>query len=101
VTNAHPALAGGSVYLDYNATTPVDPRVVEAMLPYLTTHFGNPSSVHAYAEPAHAALDPSPVLQAMGLGRERALSAVRLSLGRWTSDEEVDHATSLLAKALD
>jgi cysteine desulfurase len=57
VTSAHLALAGGPVYLDYNATTPVDPRVVEAMLPYLTAHFGNPSSAHAYAEPAHAALD--------------------------------------------
>mmetsp|Transcript_913 Transcript_913/g.1581 ORF Transcript_913/g.1581 Transcript_913/m.1581 type:complete len:494 (-) Transcript_913:255-1736(-) len=36
------------IYLDYNATTPIDPRVVEAMLPYLTTHFGNPSSSHIY-----------------------------------------------------
>jgi cysteine desulfurase len=29
------------IYLDYNATTPLDPAVVEAMLPYLRTHFGN------------------------------------------------------------
>ncbi|MDO9576527.1 MAG: cysteine desulfurase family protein [Candidatus Cloacimonadales bacterium] len=36
------------VYLDYNATTPVDPRVVEKMLPYLLEHFGNPSSAHDY-----------------------------------------------------
>lgn len=36
------------IYLDYNATTPIDPRVVQAMLPYLTTHFGNPSSSHYY-----------------------------------------------------
>jgi cysteine desulfurase len=34
------------IYLDHNATTPVRPEVVEAMLPYLHTHFGNPSSVH-------------------------------------------------------
>ncbi len=34
------------IYLDYNATTPVRPEVIEAMLPYLHTHFGNPSSVH-------------------------------------------------------
>ncbi len=36
------------VYLDYNATTPVDPEVAEAMLPYLIEHFGNPSSSHWY-----------------------------------------------------
>lgn len=36
------------VYLDYNATTPIDPEVAEAMRPYLTEHFGNPSSTHWY-----------------------------------------------------
>lgn len=36
------------IYLDYNATTPVDPIVVDAMLPYLRDEFGNPSSGHAY-----------------------------------------------------
>ncbi|MFL6072730.1 MAG: cysteine desulfurase family protein [Mycobacteriales bacterium] len=44
------------LYLDHNATTPVDPRVVEAMLPYLGEHFGNPSSAHAYADAPRAAL---------------------------------------------
>lgn len=34
------------IYLDHSATTPTDPRVVEAMLPYWTTRFGNPSSLH-------------------------------------------------------
>ena len=37
-----------SIYLDYNATTPVLPEVREAMLPYLTDQFGNPSSTHSY-----------------------------------------------------
>jgi cysteine desulfurase len=46
----HPALANRPVYLDYNATTPVDPRVLEAMQTALTTDFGNPSSAHSYAE---------------------------------------------------
>jgi cysteine desulfurase len=51
----HPGLEGGPVYLDYNATTPVDPRVAEAMRPYLVEHFGNPSSAHHYGEhPARA-----------------------------------------------
>ena len=45
------------VYLDHSATTPVDPRVVEAMLPYLTEKFGNPSSVHFYGQEARAAVD--------------------------------------------
>jgi cysteine desulfurase len=36
------------IYLDYNATTPLDPAVVEAMRPYLETEFGNPSSSHWY-----------------------------------------------------
>lgn len=49
---------GPPVYLDYNATTPVDPRVVEAALPYLTEHFGNPSSSHLFAElPRRAVAD--------------------------------------------
>lgn len=44
------------IYLDYNATTPLDPAVVEAMLPYLHEHFGNPSSTHEYGKRAHDAL---------------------------------------------
>ncbi len=36
------------IYLDYNATTPIDPRVAEAMLPFINQHFGNPSSSHIY-----------------------------------------------------
>ncbi|MGH7350812.1 MAG: aminotransferase class V-fold PLP-dependent enzyme, partial [Candidatus Methylomirabilales bacterium] len=32
------------IYMDYHATTPVDPEVLEAMLPYFREHFGNPSS---------------------------------------------------------
>ncbi|HEV2581402.1 MAG TPA: cysteine desulfurase family protein [Ktedonobacteraceae bacterium] len=55
--NNHPALQHGPIYLDYNATTPVDPAVVEAMLPYLASHFGNPSSSHAYGHIAHDAVD--------------------------------------------
>src|ERR1700722_10249958 len=46
-----------SIYLDYNATTPVLPEVVEAMLPYLREHWGNPSSGHAFGRRAHLAID--------------------------------------------
>jgi cysteine desulfurase len=45
------------IYLDYNATTPIDPAVRDAMLPYLGEHFGNPSSAHAYGQTANQAVE--------------------------------------------
>jgi len=45
------------IYLDYSATTPVDSRVVDAMTPYFSASFGNPSSVHRYGQVAEAAID--------------------------------------------
>lgn len=48
-----------SVYLDHAATTPVDPAVVEAMLPYFTASFGNPSSIYQTGQDGRAALDRS------------------------------------------
>ena len=45
------------IYLDYNGTTPIHPAVVEAMLPYLTEHFGNPSSSHHYGQEPKRAVD--------------------------------------------
>jgi len=41
-------MASDPIYLDFNATTPIDPEVAEAMLPFLHRHFGNPSSSHTY-----------------------------------------------------
>jgi cysteine desulfurase len=49
-------LRNGPIYLDYNSTTPIDPRVTEAMLPFLTEHFGNPSSANRYADRPRRAL---------------------------------------------
>ncbi len=46
-------------YFDHNATTPVRPEVVEAMLPYLTEYYGNPSSLHSFGREARAALEES------------------------------------------
>jgi cysteine desulfurase len=45
------------IYLDYNATTPIDPAVRSAMQPFLDEHFGNPSSTHAYGRTAHDAVE--------------------------------------------
>lgn len=45
------------IYLDYAATTPLDPRVLEAMMPYMTEHFGNPNSIHSFGREARRAID--------------------------------------------
>ena len=45
------------VYFDHSATTPVDPRVVEAMLPFLNEKFGNPSSIHSFGREVKVALE--------------------------------------------
>jgi cysteine desulfurase len=55
------------IYLDYAATTPVDPRVLEAMLPYFRETFGNPSSVHRYGQKAEAALESAREIVATAL----------------------------------
>jgi cysteine desulfurase len=55
--NSHFAGPTSCVYLDYNATTPVDPKVLEAMLPFLGENFGNAGSVHTPGQRARAAVD--------------------------------------------
>jgi len=47
------------IYLDYNATTPVDPAVLDAMLPYFAESFGNASSIHSPGQRARGAVDAS------------------------------------------
>src|SRR4030042_5346922 len=57
-----------NVYLDYAATTPVDPQVIKAMLPYFNKNFGNPSSMHSFGRKAAKALADSRKTLASAIG---------------------------------
>ena len=59
------------VYLDHNATAPLDPQVLEAMMPYLREEFGNASSIHQWGRRARAALEDSRAKIATLLGAEK------------------------------
>lgn len=60
-----------TVYLDHAATTPVDPQVLEAMLPYFGRHYGNPSSIHQFGRATLQALDDAREQVALVLGCTR------------------------------
>src|SRR5690606_27485736 len=63
---------GRPIYLDYSATTPVDPRVVEAMVPWLYERYGNPASgTHAYGWEAQAAGEQAREQVAALIGADR------------------------------
>jgi cysteine desulfurase len=64
-------MTDATIYLDHAATTPVDPRVVEAMLPYFTSAFGNPSSVYRLGTKSAEAINRSRELVAEVLGADR------------------------------
>jgi cysteine desulfurase len=60
-----------NVYLDHAATSPVHPEVVEEMIPYLTEHFGNPSSIHQLGRRARKVLDDARTTIASSIGASR------------------------------
>lgn len=70
-----PGLLTDRVYLDYNATTPVDTRVVDALVSTLLTDFGNPSSTHAYGLAA---------AEALARAREQVARLIGVPAGRLT-----------------
>lgn len=59
------------IYLDYNATTPIAPSVQEAMLPFLTEHYGNPSSSHAIGRASYEAVEDARGRVASLVGADR------------------------------
>ena len=98
------------IYLDYNGTTPVDPAVVEAMIPYLKEHFGNPSSQSPYGRRARAGLDQARQQVADLIGAEadeiyftsgatEANNWVILGLNTDTVTTEIEHPSVLKACA--
>ncbi len=70
---AKPEKPRRQVYLDHNATTPVDPEVLEAMLPFLENQYGNPSSIHSRGNEARDAVEAArrKVAQALGCTARR------------------------------
>ena len=46
-----------NIYLDNAATTPLDPEVFDAMVPYMKEHFGNPSAIHGFGRRTRAAIE--------------------------------------------
>ncbi len=60
------------IYLDYAATTPVAPEVVDGMLPYFTERFGNPSSIHSFGQETKAAIEDARETLARQLGARAA-----------------------------
>jgi len=69
------------IYMDYAATTPVDDRVLAAMLPYFTDIFGNPSSTHRYGQQADAGLEDARLSVAHSLHAERVDEIVFTACG--------------------
>lgn len=109
-----------TVYLDHNSTTPIDPAVREAMLPYLAEKFGNPSSLHAFGRTARVAVDEARDSVASIVGADpatmvftssgseannlaiRGIAAARRDWGRHLVVSAVEHSSVLeTCKALE
>ena len=73
------------IYLDHNATTPLHPQVLEAMLPYMTERFGNGSSLHAYGREARNAIDTAREQVAVLIGA-KSPSEIAFTSGGTESD---------------
>jgi len=96
------------VYMDHSATTPVDRRVVEAMMPFLTEKFGNPSSVHFFGQEARAAVDRAR-REVAALINARPNEIVMLSGGteannlalRGIAESNVEHGRHIITSSIE
>src|SRR5438128_9149872 len=89
-----PMANGEFIYLDNNATTPLDPAVIEEMLPFLTKYYGNPSSGYAFAARARKAVDLARERLATLLGCEPP--EIVFTSGGTESNNAVIHSASQL-----
>ena len=86
------------IYLDYSATTPVDPDVTEAMLPYFTRSFGNASSIHSFGREAKITLEESREQIARAIGA--APGEIFFTSGGTEADNHALFGVALAAKRL-
>ena len=84
------------VYLDNNATTRLDPMVLEAMMPFLTDFYGNPSSIHDFGIPAQAALERAHQQAAALLGAEYPSEIIFTSCATEATATAIASAIALL-----
>ena len=84
------------VYLDNNATTRLDPMVLEAMMPFLTDFYGNPSSIHDFGIPAQAALERAHQQVAALLGAEHSSEIIFTSCATEATASAIASAVALM-----
>jgi len=95
-----PQMLPSCAYLDYNATTPIFPEVADEMLPFLARHFGNPSSIHAYAKPCSDAIGLSRARVRKAIGAEKDAEVIFTSCGTESDNRARCSLTTLLCAQL-
>ena len=93
-----------SVYLDHNATSPMHPQVVDAMLPFLQNSTGNPSSLHSYGRMARSAIESARaenVAGIVGLGKAAQLARFEIEQKQHHLEQLRDVFENRLAGILD